>query len=142
VRAPSAPVVPTTRRRTLAERWTRGRRSTSRRVARSRRALPRGRQTFVAEGTPPILGNAGKLQQVLLNLIGNAVQAVAGDREGRVCGTARGEDRRVALRVEDDGPGAPVVLRSRIFDPFYTWGRGPVWSWRWRVRSSWSTTAP
>ena len=71
---------------------------------------------------PFILGDAGQLQQVLMNLIGNARQALV--QEGRAGAiqlrTARSGDRRVLLEVADDGPGIPQALLPRIFDPFFT----------------------
>jgi PAS domain S-box-containing protein len=61
------------------------------------------------------------LEQVLLNLISNAVQAMescAGGRRLEV--TSCRERDRVVVRVADSGPGVPANLRSKIFDPFYT----------------------
>ncbi|HEU4532827.1 MAG TPA: ATP-binding protein, partial [Polyangiaceae bacterium] len=75
------------------------------------------------EGAPPVLGNAGKLGQVFLNLLLNAAQALpgggSGDRRVRVRARPLGE-ARVEIVVADDGHGiAPDVL-PRIFDPFFT----------------------
>jgi PAS domain S-box-containing protein len=71
---------------------------------------------------PPVLADPDGLQQVLLNLVVNAVQAVADG--GRVVVRARagmaGAAAVVTLEVEDDGPGVPDHLRERIFDPFFT----------------------
>jgi two-component system NtrC family sensor kinase len=67
-------------------------------------------------------GDANQLQQVLLNLIINAQQAISGSRG---YGTVRltlapdGTDR-IVLTVEDDGPGVPEELTDAIFQPFYT----------------------
>jgi two-component system NtrC family sensor kinase len=67
-------------------------------------------------------GDANQLQQVLLNLIINAQQAIFAHRgygTVRVTLAPDGPDR-IALTVEDDGPGIPEPDRERIFRPFYT----------------------
>jgi CheY-like chemotaxis protein len=69
-----------------------------------------------------VRGDANQLQQVLLNLIINAQQAISAHRgygTVRVTLTADGTDR-VVLTVEDDGPGVPEGIRDEIFRPFYT----------------------
>jgi two-component system NtrC family sensor kinase len=69
-----------------------------------------------------VRGDANQLQQVLLNLIINAQQAISAYRgygTVRVTLAADGTDR-VVLTVEDDGPGVPEALRTAIFRPFYT----------------------
>lgn len=73
------------------------------------------------DGLPPVLADPDGLHQVLVNLLVNAVSAVA--EGGRVGVRARpGGDggAQVALEVHDDGPGVPEALRERIFDPFFT----------------------
>ncbi len=71
---------------------------------------------------PIIMGDPGQLQQVLMNLIGNARQAIA--QEGKAgtirLRTARSGNRRILLQVADDGPGVPEAILARIFDPFFT----------------------
>jgi signal transduction histidine kinase len=59
-----------------------------------------------------------EIQQVLLNLVLNARQAIEGDGTIRV--TLRGEGNQVVLCVEDDGCGIPAEVIDRIFDPFFT----------------------
>jgi len=71
-----------------------------------------------------IVGDGDQLQQVILNLVLNASQALAqadGDRtiEVRVAHAAEG-DGDVVLEVTDSGPGIPAEYRDRIFDPFFT----------------------
>jgi len=70
------------------------------------------------EDLPEIWANAGELNQVWINLIENAIDAVDGDGNIKVS-TAR-EDDQVLVEVVDDGPGIPEEVRSRIFDPFFT----------------------
>jgi signal transduction histidine kinase/ActR/RegA family two-component response regulator len=71
---------------------------------------------------PYIRGDAGQLQQVLINLVGNAQQALEhSGREGVIrVTTKRLAGRRVLLEVSDDGPGIPQAILPRIFDPFFT----------------------
>ena len=71
---------------------------------------------------PFVTGDAGQLQQVLMNLIGNARQAIVqAGRAGTIrLRTARNGDYRMVLQVIDDGPGIPQAILARIFDPFFT----------------------
>ena len=70
-----------------------------------------------------VLGDRYELQQVLLNLITNAVQAVSGLPPGRprviTVVTTRSDDQAV-LRVRDSGPGVPPEHASYLFTPFFT----------------------
>jgi len=59
-----------------------------------------------------------EIQQVLLNLVLNARQAI--DGEGTIAVAVRGEGNQVVLCVEDNGCGIPAELIDRIFDPFFT----------------------
>lgn len=70
------------------------------------------------EGLPAISGSPEGLQQVLLNLVMNALQAV-GDH-GTVAISGHLEDECVVLAVDDDGPGIPPEHRVAVFDPFFT----------------------
>ena len=71
---------------------------------------------------PFIHGDAGQLQQVLINLLTNARHAVEEQGHGGVIclRTRRSSGRRVLLEVEDNGPGIPQVIQARIYDPFFT----------------------
>jgi len=71
-------------------------------------------------GIPSCRGNANQLQQVLMNLMINAQQAMSG-KSGTVKLTARSlQQGGVELRVSDTGPGIAKEIRERIFDPFFT----------------------
>jgi C4-dicarboxylate-specific signal transduction histidine kinase len=75
-----------------------------------------------AEHLPPVRGNRIQLQQVLLNLIANAVDAMAhceGVRALCVSSSAHGEEH-VVVAVADTGPGVDADSADRIFDPLYT----------------------
>lgn len=72
---------------------------------------------------PQLTCHAGAINQVLLNLILNAVQAIeAGPRPlpGRIGVATWADLDEVVVEISDTGPGVPVVLRERIFDPFFT----------------------
>lgn len=71
---------------------------------------------------PFVQGDAGQLQQVLINLLSNARHALEEQSRGGVIRlrTRKGNDRRVLLEVEDNGPGIPQAIQARIFDPFFT----------------------
>jgi two-component system NtrC family sensor kinase len=71
---------------------------------------------------PPVQGDAGQLQQVLMNLMGNARQAMESQGSGGTIRirTQRLETDRVRLEVSDTGPGIPEEIQARIFDPFFT----------------------
>lgn len=71
---------------------------------------------------PLVNGDPGQLQQVLMNLVGNAQQALEQMGQGGIIRirTRRIAERRVLLEVEDNGPGIPQAIQARIFDPFFT----------------------
>jgi len=61
---------------------------------------------------------AGQLNQVILNLLMNACDAI--ERDGTITIRTRPSENGVRLEVQDDGPGIPEHVKSRIFDPFFT----------------------
>lgn len=71
---------------------------------------------------PLVMGDAGHLQQVLMNLIGNARQALEQQGHGGTIGilTQHTSNNRVLLQISDNGPGIPSAILARIFDPFFT----------------------
>jgi len=72
-----------------------------------------------------VLGDAGRLEQVVLNLFLNAAHAMSG--RGRIVVTAHRSDRDarfVAISIADDGPGIPPEHLEHVFDPFFTTGGG------------------
>lgn len=71
---------------------------------------------------PIIKSDQAQLQQVVLNLVNNALDASAPG--GRVVVTTAADADSVTVEVEDDGSGIPDDLKDRIFDPFFT-TKGP-----------------
>ena len=71
-------------------------------------------------GLPPALGDPTDLQQVLLNLLINARDAVSGRPKPRIRVTGGQAAGEVWLDLADSGPGVPPEARTRIFDPFFT----------------------
>jgi signal transduction histidine kinase len=61
-----------------------------------------------------------EFNQVLTNLIQNALEAVAADGTGRVSIEGRTEGAEIVMSVKDNGPGIPHAERARVFDAFYT----------------------
>lgn len=76
----------------------------------------------VPAALPPVAMAPVHLGQVLMNLVINAAQAFENPSPSR-CGIkvrAREQDGTVHLTVEDNGPGIPSEVASRVFDPFFT----------------------
>lgn len=61
---------------------------------------------------------AGRLNQVIMNLISNAVDAIEGS--GTITITTRGQGEMFELSIQDTGSGIPPSVRQKIFDPFFT----------------------
>jgi len=78
--------------------------------------------TALMPGLPPILGNAGKLQQVFLNLFLNAKDAMSGGGTLRIATEANG---LVSVAISDTGSGIAPEHLQRIYDPFFTTKSSP-----------------
>jgi len=77
-------------------------------------------ETELCPDLPPVAGDARQLQQVCLNLVINAVQAMTPMGCGTLHVLTRGEGDRVVMDVRDTGPGIPDSVKARIFEPFFT----------------------
>jgi PAS domain S-box-containing protein len=72
---------------------------------------------------PPVRGDRIQLQQVLLNLVMNACEAMDASGSGErtlIIRTGRAEDGSVLVSVSDSGPGVPADRVDRLFEPFFT----------------------
>jgi PAS domain S-box-containing protein len=80
-------------------------------------------QTEFDPSLPPVLCHAGEMNQVFLNLIVNAAQAIEASGKnlpGQITISTTHKDGFVSIRIADNGTGVPTDLRERIFDPFFT----------------------
>ena len=69
---------------------------------------------------PWVHGDQHEIQQVMLNLFLNSLDAFGDRRDGSIRVQARAADGRIELRVDDDGPGMDPALLGRVFDPFFS----------------------
>jgi PAS domain S-box-containing protein len=79
----------------------------------------------LAEDLTPCRADPNLIEQVILNLITNAAEAmkkVDGVKKIEVASSM--ENDRIIVRISDSGPGVPLYLRDKIFDPFYTTKNG------------------
>ncbi|HST44528.1 MAG TPA: ATP-binding protein [Luteimonas sp.] len=77
----------------------------------------------LADGLPLVRGDRVQLQQVMLNLILNAIEALSGVSQGEravLIRTGTGGSGDVLVRVRDTGPGLDLPSIERVFDAFYT----------------------
>ena len=77
------------------------------------------RTVQLPEDLPKVRSNQNQLQEVLLNLILNAYQAM-GEKGGQLTLSASRNGSQVILKVADTGPGIPATTLRKVFDPFYT----------------------
>jgi C4-dicarboxylate-specific signal transduction histidine kinase len=80
-------------------------------------------RTQFAEPSPVVQADRGQLQQVILNLIINAFEAMSSTREGArellIC-TEKAESNGALVAVRDSGPGLDMKAVDRLFEAFYT----------------------
>jgi signal transduction histidine kinase len=70
------------------------------------------------EDLPPVECIRSQIDQVFLNLLANAAQAITG--QGTISIETRLRDGTAIVRIRDTGPGIPPDVMGRIFDPFFT----------------------
>ena len=77
--------------------------------------------TELESGRLPVLVNREEIQQIVLNLILNAEQAMlTAGRGSRITVRSYSSGHNQIVEIEDDGPGVSAELRRRIFEPFFT----------------------
>ncbi len=89
-------------------------------VGKQVRKMVRRFDVEIADGLPQVEMNAGKIEQVLINLVINAGQAADKDDSWVKLTTRSTVEDRVELVVEDNGAGIPRDTLDRIFEPFFT----------------------
>jgi signal transduction histidine kinase len=67
-----------------------------------------------------VRGHAGQINQVFMNLLTNAAQALSGRDHAQITIETRGEADSVEVKIRDNGPGIPADVLPRIWDPFFT----------------------
>jgi signal transduction histidine kinase len=67
-----------------------------------------------------IRGHAGQVNQVFMNLLTNAAQALTGRDGATITISTRAVGEKIEVRIGDNGPGIPPDVEPRIFDPFFT----------------------
>ena len=73
-----------------------------------------------AADIPPVNGNLNQLQQCLINLIFNAIDAMPDGGTLKLSGSYDPQKAMVSIQVEDNGAGIPAEHMDRIFEPFFT----------------------
>jgi C4-dicarboxylate-specific signal transduction histidine kinase len=97
--------------------------STLRLVEADARAVGIPIKTEFSEDLPPIRGDSIQLQQVIMNLTRNAIDAMqdgVAKGAGIIIRTSYLADHEIEVSVHDHGPGVPAQLQTSIFDPFVT----------------------
>jgi len=93
-------------------------------LALQRSALKRARAKAVvtmADDLPAVIGDPQELQQIVLNAVVNAIDAIeASARPGTITIEARRTDGHVSFTVDDTGPGLSPEALDRVFEPFFT----------------------
>ena len=69
---------------------------------------------------PKVMVDVGQMQQVFINIIMNAAEAMGGNGSLEVSTAVAEGNRHVVTSIRDTGPGIPEEIRGKIFDPFFT----------------------
>ena len=67
-----------------------------------------------------VFGNAGHIQQIVMNLLQNAIDALRGRDNAAIVVSTEVVDDKAVLTVTDNGPGISAEVATSIFDPFFT----------------------
>ncbi|MBD3166048.1 PAS domain S-box protein [bacterium] len=77
-------------------------------------------QQKLADNLPPVPGDTGEWQQVVVNLVQNALSALEETENPEITISTSHQGMRVRMHVRDNGKGIPKRIQGRIFDPFFT----------------------
>jgi C4-dicarboxylate-specific signal transduction histidine kinase len=78
-------------------------------------------ETSLAEDLPRCQADPNMIEEVILNLITNAAEAMKKMEESKkIRISSSAEENRIVVKVSDSGPGVPLPLKDKVFDPFYT----------------------
>jgi two-component system NtrC family sensor kinase len=77
-------------------------------------------QTNYAPDLPLTTSDQSQLQQVFLNIINNAIDAIGKDGEININTRPIKQTDRISIEISDNGPGMPKDVLHKIFDPFFT----------------------
>ncbi len=80
----------------------------------------RGAALVFSHAAPQVMAHVdgAKIHQLVLNLIKNAIDAVSPG--GNIAVTLEGDEKSIRIGVRDDGPGIPVEIQTRIYEPFFS----------------------
>jgi len=77
-------------------------------------------QTNFDENMPRIVSDSAQLQQVFLNIVNNAIDAIGKNSEITVETHYKPQKKEVVVKISDNGPGIPNEVLTKIFDPFFS----------------------
>jgi two-component system NtrC family sensor kinase len=77
-------------------------------------------KTNFSEKLPETISDSSQIQQVFLNILNNAVDAIGKDGEIQIRTNCVLKDKEIVVCISDNGPGIPNEMLQRIFDPFFT----------------------
>jgi two-component system NtrC family sensor kinase len=77
-------------------------------------------QTNYAPDLPLTTTDQSQLQQVFLNIINNAIDAIGKEGEININTKPIKQTNRISIEISDNGPGMPKEVLQKIFDPFFT----------------------
>ncbi|RPJ56333.1 MAG: HAMP domain-containing protein [Acidobacteria bacterium] len=67
-----------------------------------------------------VMADQDQIRQVILNIVLNAAEAMAGEGEMTISSSIEQQNRVIRIAIHDNGPGIPDEVKSRIFEPFFT----------------------
>ena len=78
-------------------------------------------EKILADDLQPIYADANLIEEMVLNLLNNAAEAMKSmEKDKKIVVTISAENDFMIVRVSDTGPGVPLQIRDKIFDPYFT----------------------